>query len=53
MVVAAVLVSPLAFKTASLLMLLFRFGTRALPRNAKEYSEVGEVNVVRNEKKWE
>ena len=51
MVVAVVLVvSPLAFETASLLMLLFRFGTRTLPRNAKEYSEVGELNVVRDEK---
>ena len=49
-VVALVLVlSPLVFEAVSLFMLLFRFTTRALPRNAK-YSAVREVNVVRDER---
>jgi hypothetical protein len=50
-VVAVVLVVfPLAFEAVSLFMLLFRFRTCVLPRNAKEYSELGEVNVVRDER---
>jgi hypothetical protein len=50
-VVALVLaVSPLAFEAVSLFMLPFRFRTRVTPRDAKEYSEAGEVNVVRDER---
>jgi hypothetical protein len=41
-------VSLLAFEAVSLFMLLFRFRTCVLLRNAKEYSEVGEVNAVRD-----
>jgi hypothetical protein len=46
-VVALVLaVSPLAFEAVSLFMLPFCFRTCVMPRDAKEYSEVGELNVV-------
>jgi hypothetical protein len=43
-------VSPLAFGAVSLFMLPFCFRTCVMPRDAKEYSEVGELNVVRDER---
>jgi hypothetical protein len=49
-VVVVLVVSPLTFEAVSLFMLLFRFCTHVLPHNAKEYSEVGEVNVVCDER---
>jgi hypothetical protein len=43
-------VSPLAFGAVSLFMLPFCFRTCVMPRDAKEYSEVGELNFVRDER---
>ena len=48
--VVVLVVSPLTFEAVSLFMLLFRFRTRVLLRNAREDSEVEEANVVCNKK---
>jgi hypothetical protein len=50
-VIALVLViSLLVVEAMSLFMLLFRFTTRVLLRNTKEYIIGGEVNIVRDER---